>query len=158
MARATAAAAVAVALATGACGGGDDDGDENSQTTQRGQAAQPKRSALDCLDGSVLSPERSTNAKADAEPEVRPLITGGTRMSTILGGDELGGFVLEYPDVAAAGKAYDKALQSRRLAFLGKEGILLRGRVLFLDYAKDAHARKVVRGCAERPGDPPPTP
>ena len=92
-------ALVAAALGLSACGGGDDDSkpDEQGQANQQQQASHPDRSALDCLDYSLLSPERG-----DAPPEARPLITAKAQASSILGGDEFAAVVIEYPDDAAA--------------------------------------------------------
>ena len=157
MTRYAASAVIGAALALGACGGGDESSEQGQGRAQE-QAAQPKRSTLDCLDLSVLSPERATKPGNEPGPEVRPLLTEGAQASTVLGGDELGATVIEYPDAAAAGKAYDKARASTKLGGLGKDQIVFRNDVLFLDYSQDNHIRKIVRACIDRPADPPPSP
>lgn len=155
--RPTALVLVAAALVLGACGGEDDEGGQQGEAQPQQQAAKPKGSTLDCLDLSVLSPERATKPGNEPGPEEKPLLSEGAQSSTILGGDELGATVIEYPSVDAAGRAYDKARASKKLAGLGKDQIVLRNDVLFLDYSEDAHVQKIVRACIDRPDQPPPS-
>ena len=157
MTRTTASALIAAALLLGACGGDDsDEGSDQGQQQQPSQPSQAKPSVLDCLDQSVLSPERVQD-KADLPPGPGALITGKAQASAILGGDEFGAVVIEYPDAAASGKAYDKARESKNLG-LKKDQIVVRNDVVFLDYSEDAHIGKVVKACIARPEQPPPTP
>ena len=69
--------ATAAALLLSACGGGDDENSDGEQNQQAQQQQRPKASTLDCLDQSVLSPERG-----DPPPEA-PLFRGarGARLS-----------------------------------------------------------------------------
>jgi hypothetical protein len=156
MTRTAASALAAVALLLGACGGDDGDG-KPEQGRQAQQPVKPKQSVLDCLDLSVLSPERATEPNNEV-PEIRPLMTDGAQASSILAGDEFGAVVVEYPDAAAASEAYEKARRSKKLRLLGKKRITLRDTVLFLDSSGDAHIAKIVNACIERPDQPPPAP
>jgi hypothetical protein len=151
------ALAAAAALALSACGDGGDD-PQGKSGSQRQAAAQPERSTLGCLDLSVLSPERDTEANNEPGPEIRALLTGGARSSTILGGDELGATVIEYPTVDAARRAHGRARASKELKQAGAQGISVRRDVLFIDHSEDSHIQKIVRACTDRPDEPPPSP
>jgi hypothetical protein len=79
-------------------------------------------------------------------------MTGSTGAVAILTGTEFGADVIEYRTAPQAMQALTKA-QSYEL---GAKKVTASARTLFIDYAGDAHIRKVVEACSRTPGKRPP--
>ena len=151
-------ALIAVAALLGAgCGGDDDDNGEAGEKQEGAGAPRATNgSPMECLTLSTLSPE-VIESRSDADPEIRPLLTKGSRGAAILTG-RYAAIVIEYPDAADAQAGLEKAREPGAFGELGDpkrvSGV---ERVLFVDFTGEQHVRRVVEACATKPNEPPPT-
>ena len=149
--------AATTALLLASCGG---EAKQSERPAPRPQPAKA-RTALECLESSLLSPERYSSKRDEGvEKGVGALMTRGARAAELLGGGPgPSGVVIEYPSAADASRALKRARRSPALAEPGPPPrIAAFDRTLFIDYTRVPHNRRIVEACARHPDRPPPTP